>query len=1854
MFPVTHIQHLRALRRAVFSFSAFIVFCSLTSNTAFAQNYVFAKLAGSPMDVTGWNLDGEARIGDTFGDNQAGAQNELILCTPNDYTSGSAFYTKPVNISRCQKWVATFDFRMGDGSNQGADGIAFCFLANPPTGFQNGGRMGTPTKPRGLIVAMDQFKNGNCSGEVPKIELVYCYGQADYQECPNAGGNTVLTYNIPPASFSRQNYHQMTITYDNGNITIFLTMAGEASRQVLTGFYNIDFAGYFGFTAGTGSNYDTHSIRNFSLFTYKPILSAPDAGPDRVICSNNPTEIGVRPGDLDPYTYYWTPDSGLSNRNISNPTLTVTNNTGNNQILTYYLTKDSLVPGAGSLCAYADAVTFTVRPNGANAPREFKVCGGQLSQPLVMQDRGGYANNNTTWEAIDSIEPSGLVPPNGVGRTMRFDIPIPPGLLTPILRTYRVTAVSNNCIDTQTVRVTVYPPLYGMAGKDTVLCGGGALRIGKPPVAGGGYTYQWVGPGISDTRQANPTFTAPANNTDSTITYFLFLNITSPVSGNLVCESKDTIKVAVPPKPKAYATQNASICAGGSLQLGGRAIPRFKYKWLPANLAVYLNNDTLADPVFIYTGTVPGAPLIMTLQTTYIVGNTICRNSSQVFITITPGPVLKPAFAVKACPLVNATLRLDPLAGQITTWDTSSFLTPDPANQHQATARADNNTADTIIVNFGYSARVGNCVVHGLAPLKVAPGPLSELPAAISKCSGSTFTMPQAPRSNYSYRWLTTDNLSDPNIANPQLNLNAANDQPTLFSFEVQITDNTPGSSHCVKTYRTVVTVNPLPFAKLPADTILCQSTPAQIGFTPRPNCIYQWSSRKGLSDSTLANPLFNFSNPGGASATLPYTLTVTDTVTHCTKSASVNIRLKQALTVDAGNARTICQDIITRLGSTPIAGYTYTWLNAGPAFDNAAVSNPNLNTHSLSPGPHTFIVRAGNDTCSATDTVIVTLLPRPESNLQRTITTCSGRPVTMVNPPVARYNYQWINNLQGLTGVTNAEATITRYNTGTSDLIIPYYLRTEAENGCLRTDTVMLTVQPNPVPDLGSVVKFCANIPTRIGPNPLSGYTYSWSPNRLFNNPASAQPEITVLSSDTNESVVSVTLVTTNAKGCDTTATLNLTMKPLPVLDLPDSLEVCSGETLVIGPPHHSVPAGQDPYTYQWNTAANLNSSTRSDASFSMQSIVKQTLTYTLTAMRGGCPKTDSVRVIVHPLPATPVIVGRHSMCPGVQGAVYRVQNRLPGIVYNWVLSPGASIVSGQLTDSLVVNFSGTQPTINFKVTAVNLKGCTSDTGRFTLNFEQGVIPETPLSPYSRDTLCRSNAQFVTYTTVQTPFSSWKWHINPEAGTILSVDTTWFVNVRWNGDANGKVWVDEVSRTPTNTCSGQSDTLRVSILPSPMLKNSISGDYRACQGKTSVYTARRTAPESIFTWEITGGTGQSSTEAIQVTWSTLGPVHLRVTESIGECYVTTDTTFSTFPVPNPLVTLRDSVICPDDISRPYNYRVSGLPGSHYVWTITGGTFTTSGGSDSLVRVTWDTVSFPKTVSVIEEPLGNCNSSSLNFNVYFERPRVNFISVTRKPASPDVMLVHYKITSATTVTPEPFVNRRTLFPTQGPWENLGSARLGDSLFIDNNAPATKQFEYNIAIKDGCDFTTTSDSRSNVVLSADAKADSNSSSLSWTPYSGWPNGLNKYEIYRWLDGATDSVLVGTVPAGQTTWIQANAGDGFVQCYLIRAIQNGDNPPVSYSNKVCITFENPVKAYNVISPNGDGHNDEWKVGNLHLYPENEVSIFNRWGKEMMHQTAYKQDWGGDDLPAGVYYYIIKVKGAVASKGWLSINR
>ncbi|MFN3918594.1 MAG: gliding motility-associated C-terminal domain-containing protein [Flavobacteriales bacterium] len=88
---------------------------------------------------------------------------------------------------------------------------------------------------------------------------------------------------------------------------------------------------------------------------------------------------------------------------------------------------------------------------------------------------------------------------------------------------------------------------------------------------------------------------------------------------------------------------------------------------------------------------------------------------------------------------------------------------------------------------------------------------------------------------------------------------------------------------------------------------------------------------------------------------------------------------------------------------------------------------------------------------------------------------------------------------------------------------------------------------------------------------------------------------------------------------------------------------------------------------------------------------------------------------------------------------------------------------------------------------------------------------------------------------------------------------------------------------------------------------------------------------------------------------------------------------------------------------------------------------------------------------------------------------------------------------------------------------------------------------------------------------------------------------------------------------------------------------------------------LEIFNAFSPNGDGKNDIWYIGNALSWQPNSVTIFDRWGNTIWTADNYDNInvvWDGSDkngraLPDGTYFFVF-VAGTEVKKGFVEITR
>jgi gliding motility-associated-like protein len=150
----------------------------------------------------------------------------------------------------------------------------------------------------------------------------------------------------------------------------------------------------------------------------------------------------------------------------------------------------------------------------------------------------------------------------------------------------------------------------------------------------------------------------------------------------------------------------------------------------------------------------------------------------------------------------------------------------------------------------------------------------------------------------------------------------------------------------------------------------------------------------------------------------------------------------------------------------------------------------------------------------------------------------------------------------------------------------------------------------------------------------------------------------------------------------------------------------------------------------------------------------------------------------------------------------------------------------------------------------------------------------------------------------------------------------------------------------------------------------------------------------------------------------------------------------------------------------------------------------------------------------------------------------------------------------------------------------------------------------------------------------------------------PNGTNPTD-------PCDLTVADQTVAPSAAWLAADCDDD--------GVSNGDevaggSDPLNPCSPILCEIIIPE----AFSPDGDGINDNFVIEGIELIPDNEITIFNRWGNVVFQTSNYQNNWdgtssnamniGGGDLPTGTYYYILdpKKEGYEVYNGFIYLQR
>lgn len=673
-----------------------------------------------------------------------------------------------------------------------------------------------------------------------------------------------------------------------------------------------------------------------------------------------------------------------------------------------------------------------------------------------------------------------------------------------------------------------------------------------------------------------------------------------------------------------------------------------------------------------------------------------------------------------------------------------------------------------------------------------------------------------------------------------------------------------------------------------------------------------------------------------------------------------------------------------------------------------------------------------------------------------------------------------------------------------------------------------------------------------------------------------------------------------------------------------------CMRDSIMLGTP---LVAG---YTYNWSSTDHLlNDTTIAQPIFFSDSSGIFSLNIS-TVDSNMCEDVDTITVLVNPTPDSVAIFGGISLCPDVTGIEYHV-NDTNIVGYTWFVDSG-SVVSGQFTDSILVDWGAATNNAAVKIIPTNTFGCIGDTSKLDVIINPILQTETPKGP---DTLCAFDVNNLNYSITNINGSTYTWNVI--GGNINSGQTSNAVNLNWQGDTTAYVFIQEVVNTSSSVCLGQSDTLNITIYASPDTTLPINGDSSICSFEQSLGYTLNGLDSSIYSWVVnTGGTltnGQG-TDSITIDWDSAGvyPITVIETTQNGCLGRILNKNITVRPLPNTSASTGTYIICPENLDS-IAYTISGLVNSTYDWQVIGGNIIQT--NSNSVLVSWDST-FNKQIRVFETSEYGCTEDTLILDIIYDPSNVelNYVSHNLNDASLIDLNWFYPSDS---ISNDLTLFRRQIKPSVSAWDSV--ANISNVLFDYSDTPPNMGsiYEYYLSTKNLCGSNVNTLIHNNILLNVIGDESSATNNLSWNNYQDWSEreGVKEYNIYRNLDGEGYELYQSTGSLDSAIEFM-NARDGFNHCYRIEAIQEFDNSISSWSNEVCVTFNHLIHVYNALTPNGDGKNETLYAENIELYPNNTLEVYNRWGNLVYDANGYRNEWNGGDLPDGTYFYVLKIDG------------
>ncbi|MEM7514503.1 MAG: PKD domain-containing protein, partial [Bacteroidota bacterium] len=399
------------------------------------------------------------------------------------------------------------------------------------------------------------------------------------------------------------------------------------------------------------------------------------------------------------------------------------------------------------------------------------------------------------------------------------------------------------------------------------------------------------------------------------------------------------------------------------------------------------------------------------------------------------------------------------------------------------------------------------------------------------------------------------------------------------------------------------VNVFDLPVATVSPDTSICAGD--SISLLASGGDIYTWSPAIGLSNANIASPM------ASPDATTAYLVSVKD-ANGCVNTAEVSLMVNALPVANAGEDQQICPGASTSLQGS--GGTTYSWKPEN-LLSNPNIANPLATPRDTSAFILTVIDENG---CQDDDIMFVNILPNPEANAGPDTSYCEGESVRL--QASGGTFYEWSPAI----GLDNASV----FDPVLSEAFGGWYSVTVSDiNNCADTDSVFITVNPKPIVDAGTDQSICFGEQAQLVANGIGSFL--WSPANLLSDAAIATP----VASLENSQVFRLTL--TDNLGCSNEDSVEVSVNPLPVIEVSEDQVICEEDEVLISASGASI--------YRWSPNEGISSNDQADILASPLGDTRYTV---IGIDQFGCVDSASLLIEVKPKPVADVI-GFLEVCP-------------------------------------------------------------------------------------------------------------------------------------------------------------------------------------------------------------------------------------------------------------------------------------------------------------------------------------------------------------------------------------------------------------------------------------------------------------------------------------------------------------------------------------------------------------------------------------------------------------------------------